>query len=105
MSLRLNLSLVALAFAIEAPSMPAHAEPFIVEESVTATCCLITASLASDQAGGRLSGADFSFQGGGFFLPANGSTGRFFASGDAINLSGSVAVTPDLTVLSMARTG
>lgn len=98
MSLRLNLSLVALAFAIEAPSMPAHAEPFIVEESVTATCCLITASLASDQAGGRLSGADFSFQGGGFFLPANGSTGRFFASGDAINLSGSVAVTPDLTV-------
>jgi len=94
----LSLGLVALALAIGARSMPVHADPFLVEESVIATCCLVTASPSIDQAGGRLSGDDFSFQGGGLFIPTGGPTGRFFASGDPINLSGSVSVTPDLTV-------
>jgi hypothetical protein len=94
----LTVSVFALAFAIQAPSMLAHADPFLVEESVISACCGISASPSLFQAGGRLEGTDFSFVGGGFFNLTGGPTGRFFALGEPINLSGLLFPSPDLTV-------
>lgn len=94
----LTVSVIALAFVIQAPSMLAHADPFFVEESVISACCGISASPSLFQAGGRLEGSDFSFIGGGFFNLTGGPTGRFFALGEPINLSGFLFLSPDLTV-------